>query len=431
MCTLWYVFKYLLGCDDDGSGIGSVSDEGERIEMMNDLETHDKSEIQLFKNSIPPLKETNRGNESSKVDVTFTNVKGYNGAKAYLKQYIEYFHQRDRFQTIGGVISKGCIVVGPAGIGKTHLVRSFAGEAKITLYELSFLDYYEGTFYCNGLKIEKINELFAVAKRNSPSVIFLDDLDKNCKIDTPHFQNFLFEMDKCKKEEGIIIVVAATSKDHLLESLFKSNRFEDIITLSKPNYTERKEILSYFLSKISYDDSVDIDILARITEGQTPKELRYIVNRSALCSSMENNNRVNMQTINDVIDEIEYGAEDNFSSLQDKETQEVVAYHEAGHALVLYYSKGFYPLYKVTIIGRGKVRGLTSGILAKERKIDKRVFLLTEIDCKLGGRVAEELLGKDRQKDTVTNGKSIFYIKYKTPIAYHMLVTVICLFITQ
>lgn len=166
-------------------------------------------------------KEIDSAVQSSEVNVTFADVKGCDSAKLDLEEYIQYFHQRDKFQKVGGIISKGCIIVGPAGIGKTHLVRSLAGQAKIKLYEISLSDFEGGTFYCNGKKIEEIDELFTIAKTDSPSIIFIDDLDKNYKKYTHKFRNFLFEMDKCHTEEGIIVMATATLKEDLLEDLFK------------------------------------------------------------------------------------------------------------------------------------------------------------------------------------------------------------------
>ena len=361
------------------------------IELENkedeDSEEVNEKDKECKKNVIQP----------DSVELSFEDVKGYDSVKDELEEYVQYFQQRNKFQQIGGEISLGCVIVGSEGYGKTHLVHAFAGQAKATLYQISLSEKDGGYFSCHGEKIEDIKELFNIAKENSPAIIFIDDLDKRCRGDAEHkLRSFLFEMDKLRASDGVIVMVTSQYRYDLPDDLFKSKRFENIIRLPRLDYTGRKELLSYYLSKVPVDESVDSDVLSRLLEFKTPKELKHIINRSAITSSMENQTRVGMQTILDTIDKIDLGRGIKSCS-RDKESLKITAYHEIGHALVIYYTKGALPLFKATIVASDYMWGHTSTIDRKEETSKKKGQLLARLDIFMGGRVAEEiLLGKDQ-----------------------------------
>ena len=211
-------------------------------------------------------------------------------------------------------------------------------------------------------------------------------------------------MDKLDIKDGVIIMASAEEKDDVPKSFFKSKRFEHVLSLFQPDYFERVEILSYLLSKIPNDiSSLDVDILARtiplFTKDESPKNLKYILNRAAMKSEMENNTRISMQTVEMVMLEIEMGPEKN-NALRDKDDDKRVAYHEAGHTLVRYYTKHALPIFNATILGHGRTAGFSSCLPPKERFLRSKRFHLADIDICLGGRVGEEiLLGEDGVSD--------------------------------
>ena len=297
----------------------------------------------------------------TKIKTTFSDVIGHDGAKRNLDEYIQFLYHKDKFEAIGGIVSKGCMIIGKSGVGKTHLVRSMAGQARIRLYEIFSFDDKDGSYYCDGKKIEDIKDVFNTAKTNAPSIIFLDDVHENGWNE----KGFLFEMDKLDIKDGVMIMASAEDKDDVPKAFFKTDRFDHTIELSQPDYSERVQILSYLLSKVSKDDSIDVDILARITRQESPKYMKKILNRAAMISAMENNHRIRMKTIERVIDEMDMGPEMN-SATRDKDYDKMVAYHEAGHTLVCYYSTHKRPIFSVSIIKRDRTEGVTSVLPDKD-----------------------------------------------------------------
>ena len=394
--VIYYKYTYKTGYNNNA------------IEVENSQDSNDADYIPATKESDGNReKNENSGSEETKDDknivtetkvgTTFSDVKGHDRAKRNLDEYIQFFHHKNKFEAIGGIVSKGCMIIGKSGVGKTHLIRSMAGQAGVRLYEIFSYDDKDGSFYCNRRKIEDIQDVFNTAKANSPSIIFLDDVHKNGWTE----KGFLFEMDKVDIKDGVIIMASAEEKDDVPESFFKSKRFDHILNLFQPDYLERVEILSYLLSK--HEHSLDVDILARIipvfTEDESPKNLKYILNRAAMKSEMENNTRISMQTVEMVMLEIEMGPEKN-NALRDKDDDKRVAYHEAGHTLVRYYTKHALPVYNATILGHGRTAGFSSCLPPKERFLRSKRFHLADIDICLGGRVGEEiLLGEDGMSD--------------------------------
>ena len=386
-------FENSRDSNDAESVLGTKESDGnnEKIENSGAEETKDDK---------PIVTET-------KIETTFSDVIGHDAAKRNLDEYIQFLYHKDKFEAIGGIVSKGCMIIGKSGVGKTHLVRSMAGQARIRLYEIFSYDDKDGSYYCNGKKIYDIKYVFITAKINSPSIIFLDDINKNGWTE----KGFLFEMDKLDIKDGVIIMASAEEKDDVPESFFKSKRFDHIVNLFQPDdYLERVEILSYFLSKMTH--SLDVDILARtipiFTEDKSPKNLKYILNRAAMKSAMENNTRLSMKTVEMVMLEMEMGPEKNSTS-RDRDYDKSVAYHEAGHTLVRYYSKHALPVFNSTITAHGRMGGFSSCLPSKDRFLRSKKFLLADIDICLGGRVGEEiLLGKDGVSDG-KHGLAIIY----------------------
>ena len=216
-------------------------------------------------------------------------------------------------------------------------------------------------------------------------------------------------MDKLDIKDGVIIMASAENKDNVPKAFFKTNRFDHVLNLSTPDHSGRVQMLSHFLSKISHNDRVDLDILARITEHESPKKMKYILNRAAMKSAMEYNSPISMDTIESVMLEMDKGPEIKRAT-KDKDYEKIVAYHEAGHTLVCYYSKYTWPVFKVTIIRRGRAEGVTSWLPDKDNCVHSKNYYLADIDVCFGGRVAEEIL---LGADGVTNGKSTLHIIFR------------------
>ena len=373
-------------------GLSTSSTEEKTEEQPNEDDKKDDKGADIDEEEIMPTTPS----------VTLGDVIGCDNIKEDVKPYVEFLKNRETFLNLGGNVTKGCLLVGPKGSGKTLIARAIAGTAKVPLFEVS--DSIQGALYCNGKRADKVEELFNIAKKHSPCVLFFDKLDIFYRMEPPLVREFLFEMDKCQIEQGILFVGAALELpgDDADKVMVLSNRFSTQVLISIPKFQGRKELFSFYLSKIKHDNSIDVDILARRTDGMYGGDMKELVNRSVIRASMRHGVSVTMRDLDDVIDTDSVGSELT-SFLQDKESLKGTAYHEAGHALVSYYSnEEFLPLYKATIIARGHSLGHTLGLPEGSYKNMTKRRLLCIVDVCLGGRVAEELLGG---KDSVTTGE--------------------------
>ena len=257
---------------------------------------------------------------------------------------------------------------------------------------------------CNGEKVD-IQGLFETARSHAPCVVFIDNLDVIIEICRPLIQQFLHEMEKCKMNEGIVFLGAVCEEPEGIEEkiLCRSNRFQNQLRLTRPNFQERKELLTFFLREIKHDNTLDVDILARRTEDYEVGNIKRLLNRSVIRVLMQHKTTISLGDVEDVIDDSEIGAAEK-KFLSDKETLKGTAYHEAGHALVQYYSKetNFEPLYKVTIVKRAHALGLTHSLPEGLSKDFTRRRILSTIDVYFGGIVAEEMLFG---KECITTGR--------------------------
>ena len=376
-----------------------------------------ESKIEKDENDETKLENTTKTDEEENnleaktPDITFDNIVGCSNVEEELKQYVEYLKSPQTFKDLKIYMRTGCLLVGPTNSGKRTIAHALAGTAKVKLLEISdAIPDSDGSFgyklLCNNKKLD-LKEIFESARSHTPCVVFVNYIDIIMDTCRPIMQQFFHEMENNKMNEGIVFLAAVCEKPSGIEekTMGRSGRFDNQVQLTRPNFQERKELFTLFLRDITHDNTLDVDILSRRTDGYQVGGIRRLIDRSMIRITTQHKSTVTMEDIEDLIDELEVGsAERKF--VGDKESLKGTAYHEAGHALVQYYSdeQSFDPLYKVTIVKRGGTLGMTS-FLPEPNKDYSRCRMISHIDTAFGGRVAEEMLfGKDR----VTTGKYLY-----------------------
>lgn len=354
------------------------------------------------------------------IHVTFDDVKGADEAKQELKDVVEFLKNPEKFSSLGGKLPKGVLLVGPPGTGKTLLARAVAGEAGVPFFHAAGPEFDE---ILVGQGARRVRDLFKSAKERAPCVIFIDEIDsvgakRTNSVLHPYanqtINQLLSEMDGFHQNEGVIVLGATNRRDDLDQALLRPGRFDVEVTVPTPDFTGRKEILGLYLGKILAKE-IDVELLARGTTGFTGADLENMVNQAALRAAIDGADCVSMKYLENARDKVLMGPERK-SRIPDEEANMITAYHEGGHAVVAYYTKGSHPLHKVTIIPRGPSLGHTAYIPEKERYHVTKSQLLAMMDTMMGGRAAEELIfGPDK----ITSGASSD-LKQATSIASHM-----------
>ena len=336
--------------------------------------------------------------------VTLADVAGIDEAEEELKEIVDFLKNPQSFQSLGGKMPKGCLLIGPPGTGKTLLARAIAGEANVPFYTISGSDFVEMFV---GVGAARVRDLFAQAKEHAPCIVFVDELDavgrrRGLNVTTANdereqtLNQLLVEMDGFDSSEGIVLLAATNRPDILDPALLRPGRFDRQIVLSNPDLVGRQQILKVHLRKVPTAPDVDVAILARGTPGLSGADLANLVNEAALLAARRGKRSVAMAEFEQAKDKILMGLERRSVVMSEKERQ-TTAYHEAGHALITYYTPGSDPLHKVTIIPRGRSLGLTMSLPERDRYGFTKKELETKLDVMFGGRVAEELVfGKDQ-----------------------------------
>ncbi|XP_039284475.1 ATP-dependent zinc metalloprotease YME1L [Nilaparvata lugens] len=358
--------------------------------------------------------------DPEEISVTFNDVKGADEAKQELKDVVEFLKNPEKFSALGGKLPKGVLLVGPPGTGKTLLARAVAGEAGVPFFHVAGPEFDE---ILVGQGARRVRDLFKAAKDKTPCVIFIDEIDsvgakRTNSVLHPYanqtINQLLSEMDGFHQNEGVIVLGATNRRDDLDKALLRPGRFDVEVNVPTPDLVGRKEILMLYLSKILCK-GVDVEMLARGTTGFTGADLENMVNQAALRAAIDGAESVSMAHLESARDKVIMGPERK-SRIPDEEANEITAYHEAGHALVAFFTKDSHPLHKVTIIPRGPSLGHTAYIPEKERYHVTKSQLLAMMDTMMGGRAAEELIfGPDR----ITSGASSD-LKQATSIATSM-----------
>jgi cell division protease FtsH len=325
-------------------------------------------------------------------------VAGCDEAKEEVKELVDFLKDPQKFQKLGGRIPRGVLMVGPPGTGKTLLAKSIAGEAKVPFFSISGSDFVEMFV---GVGAARVRDMFEQAKKNSPCIIFVDEIDAvgrhrgaglgggNDEREQT-LNQLLVEMDGFETNLGVIVIAATNRPDILDPALLRPGRFDRQVYVTLPDIRGREQILNVHMRKVPIGQDVKADILARGTPGFSGADLANLVNEAALFAARRNGRVVEMQDFEKAKDKIMMGAERK-SMVMDEEERRNTAYHESGHALIGRLLPKLDPVHKVTIIPRGRALGVTMSLPEKDRYSYGREFMLNQISMLFGGRIAEEI----------------------------------------
>ncbi|HHP7232930.1 MAG TPA: ATP-dependent zinc metalloprotease FtsH3 [Xenococcaceae cyanobacterium] len=348
-----------------------------------------------------------------KTQVTFGDVAGIEQAKLELTEVVDFLKNADRFTAIGAKIPKGVLLVGPPGTGKTLLAKAVAGEAGVPFFSISGSEFVEMFV---GVGASRVRDLFEQAKANAPCIVFIDEIDAvgrqrgaglgggNDEREQT-LNQLLTEMDGFEGNTGIIIIAATNRPDVLDAALLRPGRFDRQVVVDRPDYSGRSEILKVHARGKTLGKDVDTEKIARRTPGFTGADLANLLNEAAILAARRNLTEISMDEINDAIDRVLAGPEKKNRVMSEKR-KELVAYHEAGHALVGALMPDYDPVQKISIIPRGRAGGLTWFTPSEDRMesgLYSRSYLQNQMAVALGGRIAEEIVFGDEE---VTTGAS-------------------------
>jgi cell division protease FtsH len=345
--------------------------------------------------------------------VTFNDVAGIDQAKLELNEVVDFLKNADRFTAVGAKIPKGVLLVGPPGTGKTLLARAVAGEAGVPFFSISGSEFVEMFV---GVGASRVRDLFEQAKANAPCIVFIDEIDAvgrqrgaglgggNDEREQT-LNQLLTEMDGFEGNTGIIIIAATNRPDVLDAALLRPGRFDRQVVVDRPDYSGRLEVLNVHARGKTLAKDVDLEKIARRTPGFTGADLSNLLNEAAILAARRNLTEISMDEINDAIDRVLAGPEKKDRVMSEKR-KVLVAYHEAGHALVGALMPDYDPVQKISIIPRGRAGGLTWFTPSEDRMdsgLYSRSYLQNQMAVALGGRIAEEIVFGEEE---VTTGAS-------------------------
>ena len=344
------------------------------------------------------------------IKTTFADVAGCDEAKEDVSELVDFLRDPSKFQKLGGKIPKGVLMVGPPGTGKTLLAKAIAGEAKVPFFSISGSDFVEMFV---GVGASRVRDMFEQAKKAAPCIIFIDEIDavgrkRGAGLGGGHdereqtLNQMLVEMDGFEGHEGIIVIAATNRPDVLDPALLRPGRFDRQVIVGLPDIRGREQILKVHMRKVPIADNVEASLIARGTPGFSGADLANLVNEAALFAARGNRRVVAMEEFEKAKDKIMMGSERKSMVMSESE-KEMTAYHEAGHAIVGRLVPEHDPVYKVSIIPRGRALGVTMYLPEKDRVSHSKQHLESMISSLFGGRIAEQIIYGD---DKVTTGAS-------------------------
>ncbi len=372
MVGLWILLMRKVGGPAGGGGPGGIFNIG-------------KSRAQLF-------------DKGTKVTITFADVAGLDEAKVEVMEIVDFLKNPKKYTALGGKIPKGALLIGPPGTGKTLLAKAMAGEAQVPFFSMSGSDFVE---LFVGVGASRVRDLFKTAREKAPCIIFIDEIDaigrargRNAIMSNDERENtlnqLLVEMDGFAGDAGIIILAATNRPDVLDTALLRPGRFDRQISIDKPDVKGREAIFKVHLKPIKVSQTLDIHKLAEQTPGFAGADIANVCNEAALIAARKGKDAVNMSDFQDAIDRIIGGLEKK-NKIISPEEKEIIAYHEAGHAICGWYLEHAYPLLKVTIVPRGTAALGYAQYTPKEQYLYDTDQLMDQICMTLGGRASEDI----------------------------------------
>ena len=334
---------------------------------------------------------------------TFDDVAGIDESKEELQEIVEFLKNPKKFTNLGGRIPKGVLLVGAPGTGKTLLARAIAGEAGVSFFIISGSDFVEMFV---GVGASRVRDLFAQAKKNSPCILFVDELDavgrhRGAGLGGGHdereqtLNQLLVEMDGFESTSGIIVIAATNRPDVLDPALLRPGRFDRQVVVPRPDVKGREEILKVHTKEVPLEDDVSLEIVARSTPGFSGADIENLINEAALRAARTEKTKISMDELEFAKDKVLMGVERKSMVISEKE-REITAYHEAGHALVAKLTPGTDPVHKVSIIPRGMALGVTQQLPTEDKYMLSKDYLIKSIRVLLAGRAAEEIIFNER-----------------------------------
>jgi cell division protease FtsH len=334
--------------------------------------------------------------------ITFADVAGVEEAKQELSEIVEFLKYPEKFVALGARIPKGCLLVGPPGTGKTLLSKAVAGEAGVPFFSISGSEFVEMFV---GVGASRVRDLFDQAKKNSPCIVFVDEIDavgrqRGAGLGGGHdereqtLNQLLVEMDGFDTNTHVIVIAATNRPDVLDPALLRPGRFDRHVTLDRPDIKGRRAILDVHARNKPLDTTVDLDVLARQTPGFSGADLANLINEAAILAARANKKVIGMDELEEAIARVIAGPERKSRRISDHE-KEIIAYHETGHALVMKALPHTDPVHKVSIISRGMALGWTMSLPEEDKYLISRDELMDQIAGIMGGRVAEEIVFGD------------------------------------
>jgi len=345
--------------------------------------------------------------EEDQIKVTFQDVAGCDEAKEDVQEMVDFLKDPSKFQKLGGKIPRGALMVGPPGTGKTLLAKAIAGEARVPFFSISGSDFVEMFV---GVGASRVRDMFEQAKKNAPCIIFIDEIDavgrhRGAGLGGGHdereqtLNQLLVEMDGFEGTEGIIVIAATNRPDVLDPALLRPGRFDRQVVVGLPDVRGREQILKVHMKRVPMASNVEVSFLARGTPGFSGADLANLVNEAALFAARMNKRQVDMEDFEKAKDKIMMGAERK-SMVMSEEEKRLTAYHEAGHAIVGRLVPDHDPVYKVSIMPRGRALGITMFLPERDQYSASMEKLESQISSLFGGRIAEEIIFGRRKVTT-------------------------------